>query len=283
MLRNHHWKAAIGVAVGLLGGGLIGVGCSSGGADRRTTATITLFPVPDCNAAKEALVLWPSEDGVPAADAGDAAAAANIGLEWLAQIDGGFANIITKKPMRLRAAARCLCLAQENYGNASRNGTASDVLVGGGAIGAAGGAVLSGVAANSDDADTRKALLTAGIISTGVGSLAFGLAAALGLSKRATTADTIASEQEIAAAILLNDSASQEAWGRAFATCATDQGSLSSARPDNAADIFRDASAAAQPPSDAGNDAPNDASADAADAQVPNPGRVPTALDSGRD
>jgi hypothetical protein len=139
---------------------------------------------------------------------------------------------------------------------------------------------MSGVAATVDDADKKKALLTGGIIATGVGSLGFGLGAALGLQKRAVSSDAVASSQEIAAAVLLSDSASQEAWGRAFATCATDQGSLAAARPENASDVFRQASgigASASSPVDGGTDGGKPG----ADAQAADPSLVPTMMDGG--
>jgi hypothetical protein len=140
----------------------------------------------------------------------------------------------------------------------------SDTLTIVGGAGVVAGSVVNGISATGVKDHTRKSLLTAGIITTGVGAVAFGTGAALGLNKQSTALAAAAQDQEYAAAVLGNDKAGDAAWSRAWANCISAEGAEKSVIPDNPAGAFNDAGAE----SDAGQAAGDGADGGAADGGV---------------
>jgi hypothetical protein len=135
---------------------------------------------------------------------------------------------ILDKALRKRAALLCACRAEQ--ARESNMGTWADAFTVVGGVGTIGGGVLNGIAASESGAEKRKNWATAGAVSLGTGALAFGLNTALNLSGRAREDNDSATEQEIAAAVLLNDDAGAENWGRAWLMCVTSTNASTGAR-----------------------------------------------------
>ena len=139
---------------------------------------------------------------------------------------------------RQRAALVCACRARRNRARADRTAFWGDVLTVIGGVGTVGGGVINGVAATGVDDTPRKTLLTAGLITMGVGALAFGANSALALTKRANTLESGANDQEYAAAVLWNDAAGDEKWSRAWSACVTAEGSDKPSRLESPSGAF---------------------------------------------
>jgi hypothetical protein len=139
--------------------------------------------------------------------------------------------VFSDEPTRTRAAAVCACRARNNRHHATGSGSASDALTVLGVVGTVGGGSVSGVAATLDSSERRKTVATAGLISLGLGALAFGIGSALDLPKRGFEADSAAEDQEYATAVLLNNQAGLDQWSRAWAICVKAESLVSAARP----------------------------------------------------
>jgi hypothetical protein len=139
-------------------------------------------------------------------------------------------QVLENPRIRHRAALLCACRAGRQRHSSRSNGTWSDILVGTSVIGAGGGTILDGIGATGVDPHTQKTLLSLGITSVGVGALAGAAAIALNLNQRAAAEASGASDQEVAAAVLLNDHSGPDAWTRAWSACVLAEDSTADSR-----------------------------------------------------
>ncbi len=238
--------------------------CACGAADTRPTEVI-LSPVYGCDDTLD-------EATTIIVDVPEAGAARRFGTESAAQLlDAG--PVFSDRSVRRRAALVCACRARKHRHAAANRDTEADILTWVGGIGLVGGSAVNGVAAATADGNTQKPLLAAGIITTAVGSAAFGMNQALGLAKRSIAHGAAAETQEMAAAILENDNADPVAWSRAWVACVESEGAESLQRLDRPQDAFgdsgpprNDAALPAQPPAAAAPVQPSPAAAAAASA-----------------
>jgi hypothetical protein len=205
------------------------------GGESPAPKSVPLAEVLDCTGIDDSNAIFPVSHTI--ADAGHT-------ISSLA-LSGAFAGggpdsgaAFSDVSARLRAATVCACRAKRNRDRASADTAAGDTLVILGGVGTVGGGALNGVAATGVDDTARKTLLTSGVISMGVGALAFGINSALAFNKRATTLESSAADQEYAAAVLWNDSAGTDAWSRAWSACVTAEGTDVADRLANPVDAF---------------------------------------------
>jgi hypothetical protein len=201
-------------------------------AQKQVQTPIT--PVLDCTGAYDVNAIFPplAPDGGPV-------------LEALGSILGQFAGggpdsgpAFSDPRARRRAAEVCACRARRNRGQSDTASTWANILAITGGAGTIGGGVLNGVSATGVDDTTRKTLLSTGIITMGIGALAFGAGTALALTKTASSFGSAASDQEYAAAVLWNDSAAPTDWDRAWSACVVAEGSDKPLLPENPAASF---------------------------------------------
>lgn len=174
-------------------------------------------------------------------------------------------GIVSSREIRRRAALICACRAQANRKN-TKAGSWSDILTVGGTIGVVGGGAINGIAAATKDDNKRQKVQIAGISALGVGGVLFAINAAMNLAQRAQEHVDSAGQQEIAAAVLLNDKAKPEDWGRAWMSCVTASNGSTLSRLSNPESAFGNGDAglsteaapplAPEQPQDAGTDAP---------------------------
>jgi hypothetical protein len=146
------------------------------------------------------------------------------------------AEVISDPNIRRRAAMICACRAKS--ARESPVGGEADALTVLGGVGTIGGGVVSGIAAGVKDDDKRAKLGTVGAISLGVGAVAFGLNTALNLSGRAKEHSNSATQQEQAAAVLLNNNAQPASWGEAWLACTSATDGSTVARRDDPQNSF---------------------------------------------
>jgi len=207
------------------------------GGDRPAPRAVSLTEVLDCTGAEEAQAIFPVRRQAQS-DAGGEVISLGLGPGNYASGGPDAGPAFDDTQARRRAALVCACRARRNRASADTASTAGDVLTVVGGVGTVGGGAVNGVAATDVDSTTRKTLLTTGIITMGVGALAFGANAALALNKRATTLESTANDQEYAAAVLWNDAAGEDQWSRAWSACVTAEGSEKTTRLDNPAAAF---------------------------------------------
>ena len=235
--------------------------CSGADGVRSRRASSSISPVVNCEAVDDSDLLVDQANALfdpqyveprpaPAPKMGE-----RMGSGWLQDggpldafptLDAG-ANDPASVSVRHRAAILCACRARSHRSWARTDGKWSDALTVVGAVGTIGGGAVNSVAATGLEDDTRRALLTSGILTMAVGSAAFALNAALNESKRVEEHHSAAEDEEVAATILWNDHADATQWSNAWIHCAEAEGFASGARltnPEQAvAQIMSDAGA----------------------------------------